>query len=188
MIRPAFFAALLQLTAFGGVAWADDIDFESGDSEWKGWSATLPDESGKQLYKPLAKWTTPVVASYDNDKPHGGSASLKLEFTADVPGMFSFRSPNLPVDSRDVSIHFFIRTKNMSDGLFSFDEMPGTGGQRVKSHWSAAKIPASEDWTEVSWQGQLDPSTGSLRLAFVFKSAPAGGCVWLDDLSIKSAP
>jgi hypothetical protein len=186
-LRHTFFAAVLALS--GGLAWADEgqIEFEDGDTQWKGWNATMNAPGEKSQYRLLPNWETPFSFTYDNDKPKDGSSCLKWEFNAEVPGLVSLRTPRMPISGKEVSISFWVRTKGMEKGLFCFDET-AAAGQRAKAHWAAAKITGSDDWTEVTWQGPLDPGTAALQFSFVFSAVPAGSCIWIDHLTVKSTP
>ncbi|CAN5759180.1 hypothetical protein BH09VER1_BH09VER1_12960 [soil metagenome] len=195
MIRSMKFSLLqallvVFLSVADRVAWADEnqIDFENGDALWKGWSATVTNAGEKSMYRQLPNWETPFSFTYDNEKPQEGSASLKWDFNGEVPGMVSLRAPSLPISGKEVLISFYVRTKGeVGEGLFCVDETSSTG-QRAKAHWAASKIPASDDWVEVTWQGPLDPGTASIRLGFVYKAIPAGSCIWIDHVSMKSTP
>lgn len=158
-------------------------NFENLSQELPGWSATLnPGE-----YRPASKWDTPIAFALDADKPHGGSTSLRLDFIEAVDGMTSFGPVGIPVPDEEVTIRFFVRTESLSgEGIFSFDESE-LDGKRIKGHWAAAQIPSSEEWTEVVWTGKLGSATPALRLRFIWKSAPAGAKVWIDDLTVTAA-
>jgi len=159
-------------------------DFESLSTELPGWSATRNIPDGPE-YRPAAQWDTPFSFALDNDKPHAGSISLRLEFSADLSDILQFGPPPIPASGK-IEIRFFVRTEGLAeDGVFSFDEM-SSATTRVKSNWAVAKIPTSGDWTEVVWSGELDPETSFVRLRFVWKTSPAGAKIWIDDLTIKA--
>lgn len=178
----------LLLTAGGLLAQEARIDFESTGNDFKGWAATLQGDGDKPQYRVASKWDVPFAFSLDSDNPHEGGVSLKWEFSQDVAGQAILRPPPLNCEGKDVIIRFFVRTKDITEeGIFSFDEM-SNNGQRGKGHWSAAKIPASDSWTEVKWHGTLDPATASVRISLIFKNVHAGACVWVDDISVENAP
>lgn len=178
-------AALLGIIA-PGRAETVTVDFESLPAELPGWTATMKKDGGQSEYRVASKWDTPFTIALDSDKPHGGSSSLRWDFSAESPGMISLMPPPLPVAGSDLTIRFFVRTDGVDgEGMFSFTEA-AEDGKRLKSHWNAAKIPLSSDWAEVVWQGKIDAATPMVRMSFVFKSMPAGAKVWIDDLSVVS--
>ena len=162
------------------------VDFEGLAPELPGWSATMKKDGGDNEYRTASKWDAPFTLALDPDKPHGGSSSLRWDFSAESPGMISLMPAPVPVAGTDLTIRFFVRTDGVeSEGMFSFTEA-SDDGKRLKSHWNAAKIPLASDWTEVVWQGKIDAATPLVRMSFVFKSMPAGAKVWIDDLSVVS--
>ncbi|MFZ4682563.1 MAG: hypothetical protein ACOYMS_08680 [Terrimicrobiaceae bacterium] len=164
---------------------ADSVDFETLTPELTGWSGTISDRGTPGQYRPAAKWDAPIAFALDSVKPHSGATCLKWEFSQDVPGLATLRTPSLPVAGPNGSVSFFVRSQGITEeGILSFDEL-SADGQKVKGHWMVARIVNSEDWQEVKWSGPLDASTASIRLAFTYKTIPAGAQVWLDDLTVK---
>lgn len=163
-------------------------DFENVPAELPGWSATISGEGAPAQYRPAAKWDVPFSISLDGDKPRGGSVSLKTAFSEDVPGMVSLRPPDLAVSGPAARIRFFVRCEGLAEEPFlSFDESSADGRERIKPHWMAAKIPLSDEWTEVKWSGVLQSATGSLRISVVLKAPPAGARIWIDDIVVEPA-
>lgn len=178
------------LTVFGltaGFSRAEEstVDFETLPPDLPGWSATVSDGSSQGGYRVAAKWDKPMVFALESDKPHGGAVCLRCEVTEEIPGTLNIASSVL-AGMGAVEIRFFVRTEGLNgEGMFSMDELD-PGNKRLGGKWAAAKIPLSEDWTEIVWAESLGPETSGIRLRFAFKSIPAGAKVWIDDISVKS--
>ncbi len=179
----------LVLVAFCGGLHAEDslVDFEDVSPDLKGWSATVKREGNDVEYRLAPNWQKPFTISIDTTKPHSGKNSLKWEFTENFEDMGTIMGPKFTVGSAAVAIRFFCRTDGVAEaGIFTVEELDSEG-HIVKSHWSAAKIPASNEWVPVEWSGSLNPTTAAIRIYFIYKSAPRGARVWFDDISAKPA-
>ena len=161
------------------------IDFEDVSQELRGWSATAPDANNKLEYRIAAKWDKPFSFVIESEKPHSGSSALKIDVTEEIPGMLSFGPAVIPATG-EVEIRFYVRNQGLNEeGMLSFDEYD-SGNKRINPKWAAAKIPLSEEWTEVSWTGRFQEAAAGVRLRFIFKSVPAGAKIWIDDILVKS--
>jgi len=161
------------------------IDFEGVSDDLPGWSAMITEAGSPVQYRPAVKWDVPFTISLDSEKPHDGSTALKLAFSAEVQGNVSLRPPTIMVTGTAATISFFVRCEGLAEEpLFSFEET-SADGQKVKSHWGAAKIPLSEEWMELKWSGPLQPATASVRISIICKSPHAGARMWIDDIVVE---
>lgn len=183
------FLSVFALLAASSFASAEQtlIDFEADPTILTGWHASATGDEGKGEFRSAAKWQKPFSFVLDSEKPHSGSASLKCEFSEDLQGTFSFGTPVLPA-SGEVQIRFFVRTSNFADkeGIIAVEEYDASKN-RLKGNRVTALVPASDDWTEVSWISQLNPETASISLRFFYRSASieTGATLWMDDLSVN---
>jgi len=185
MVNTALIATLA--TAIHVARAEEVIDFESLPPELPGWSAVKLAGDRPSEYRTADKWDAPFSFALDADRPRAGSNSLKCEFSQEVAGI-SFGPPVLPA-SGTVEIRFFVRSAGLTDqegalivAAFDSDNKPLNGYREV------AKIPASEDWVEVSWTNSLSPEAAGVRLIFAYKSLPADAKIWIDDISVKTVP
>jgi hypothetical protein len=181
------FGVILMLSV--GSAWAEgsSIDFETSGETLPGWSATV-NGGGNQggEYRLANKWDKPMNFALDGEKPHGGSLSFRCEVTEDIAGVLNFASPPLEA-SGPVQIRFFVRSVGVnSEGSISLDEVDPSG-RRLRGKWAGAKIPLSEEWTEVVWTETLGENATGLRVRFAFKDVPAGAKIWVDDVQVTPA-
>lgn len=185
MLAPIIFLGTLLATVNLVQAEEEVIDFESLDSELKGWAAYGPDAGGQRVYRPAPRWETPFSFALDNETHHGGSCALKCEVSQDSNDV-SFGPSVIPASGK-VEIRFFVRTSGLGaqEGTLSIGEIDASG--KSYKGYTSANIPSSDgDWSEGVWAGQLGPETVGVRLLFIYKPLPTGAKIWVDDISVKT--
>jgi hypothetical protein len=165
-------------TAFVPVAQNHGLDFVNGGFE--SWSGNRP-----------ANWSMIPdslfsFASRDSLVKHAGANSIRFSgFTSGAFVGLSLRQERDIGPNKLLTLRFWYKTDNYCGQLRIDVQGAFAPANTYNKGWTSLTCPVTRDWTEI--QFEFCSFNAGRVLLMVGPKTPAGGTVWLDDLSLETA-
>lgn len=164
-----------------------EFNFENSPFDWR---AGYHGE-----WKPASSFDSPFTVTLDEANPHSGAFSMKMDLQAntDAPANVSSPRMQIPEGSNAVTVHFYFRSKNLTEGecsvgVLQFDESSSPTSfirteQTDRDGWQ--HISSSESWEEVVLIGHLSPGTQSILIMLRVEPQATASQMWFDDFTVE---
>jgi hypothetical protein len=125
----------------------------------------------------------PQTISLDEEAPHGGRWSARIDRDSASPSGFSALTLNLPVDfvGRTVELRGFLRTRDVEGAAGLWLREDGAAGPLQFDNMQDRALTGTADWAEVRI---VLPLASGARQLFFGALLTGTGTVWADDLSL----
>lgn len=188
---------LACISASGSLRAVDDptllaeYDFEKIPAHVPNWGAGLG-----STYKPATGWKTPFKVSLDQDNPHSGDNSLRIEILEPSDKEKIVHSPAIKIEPADgerkVRVRLFVRSTGFGEKgagirILERDET-GASIRLLGGGKTLIPVPDSPDWVELDAEGVLHSRTASISFMVVAYTQEAPATLWIDDVSLELVP